>query len=137
AAASPRRGALGESGCHTAICLSRCCGGRTARWFSSAVLRNPSRDQPRKRGQKSAAVSAGRERWERQMAETADLAKRIRQHTLRMIRKARSSHIGSAFSIAEVLAVLYADVLRVDPARPEWPDRDRLILSKGHACAAL
>ncbi len=71
------------------------------------------------------------------MAESADLAKRIRQHTLRMIRKARSSHIGSAFSIAEVLAVLYTDVLQVDPAKPEWPDRDRLILSKGHACAAL
>jgi transketolase len=71
------------------------------------------------------------------MKETADLAKRIRQQSLRMIRKARSSHIGSAFSIAEVLAVLYAEVLRVDPLRPEWPERDRMILSKGHACAAL
>ena len=71
------------------------------------------------------------------MTPEAELAKRIRQRTLGMIRRARSSHIGGAFSMAEVLAALYAGVLRIDPERPGWPDRDRLILSKGHACAAL
>jgi transketolase len=72
-----------------------------------------------------------------ELAEVALLARRIRLKVLRMIDRARSSHLGSAFSMAELLAVLYAKVLRVDPARPDWPDRDRFILSKGHACAPL
>jgi transketolase len=72
-----------------------------------------------------------------ELAEAALLARRIRLKVLRMIDRARSSHLGSAFSMAELLAVLYTRVLRVDPARPDWPDRDRFILSKGHACAPL
>ncbi len=71
------------------------------------------------------------------MLQPAELAKRIRNHTLAMIYEARSSHIGGAFSMAEILAVLYSGVLRVDPAQPSWPERDRLVLSKGHACSAL
>src|SRR5205807_7861496 len=62
-------------------------------------------------------------------------AQRLRMQALRMTNKARSSHIGSCLSIADLLAVLYGDVLRVDPKRPQWPDRDRLIVSKGHAAA--
>jgi transketolase len=54
-----------------------------------------------------------------------------------MIYRAKSSHVGSAFSIADLLAVLYDGILRVDSLRPEWPERDRFVLSKGHACAAL
>jgi transketolase len=54
-----------------------------------------------------------------------------------MIYRARSPHLGSAFSMAELLAVLYTRTLRIDPARPDWPERDRFILSKGHACAPL
>lgn len=54
-----------------------------------------------------------------------------------MIHRARSSHLGSCFSIAELLAVLYGSTLKIDPQRPDWPARDRFILSKGHACAAL
>jgi transketolase len=65
------------------------------------------------------------------------LARRIRKRSLEMIHRAKSSHIGSAFSMAEVLAVLYGTVLRVDPGRPRWLGRDRFILSKGHACSAL
>ena len=68
---------------------------------------------------------------------SAALAKRIRVQSARMIYRARSSHLGSAFSMADLLAVLYAKTLKVDPARPDWPERDRFILSKGHACAAL
>jgi transketolase len=64
-------------------------------------------------------------------------AARIRLRTLSMISHAGSSHIGSNFSMVELLAVLYGQVLRVDPARPQWEHRDRFILSKGHACAAL
>ncbi len=65
------------------------------------------------------------------------MAKLIRGKTLRMIHRARSSHAGSALSIADLLAVLYGTVLRVDGRHPDAPDRDRFVLSKGHACAAL
>jgi transketolase len=54
-----------------------------------------------------------------------------------MIYYAKSSHLGTCFSMAELLAVLYGKILRVDPRQPDWPDRDRFILSKGHGCAAL
>ncbi len=64
------------------------------------------------------------------------LATRIRAHALRMTHRAKSSHIGGSLSIADLLAVLYGRVLRVDPLRPQWPERDRFILSKGHAAAA-
>jgi transketolase len=70
-------------------------------------------------------------------ASAAAMAKRIRQRVLEMICRAKSSHIGSVFSATDILAVLYDHVLRIDPARPDWPDRDRFILSKGHACAGL
>ncbi len=49
----------------------------------------------------------------------------------------KSSHVGSCLSIADILAVLYGDVLNVDPDRADWVDRDRFILSKGHAGAAV
>jgi transketolase len=63
------------------------------------------------------------------------LARRLRSHSLRMISQAKTSHIGSCLSMADILAVLYGRVLRIDPKRPDWPDRDRLIVSKGHAAA--
>ena len=65
------------------------------------------------------------------------LAKRLRSHALRMISAAKTSHIGSCLSVADILAVLYGSILRVDPKRPGWPERDRLIMSKGHAAAIL
>jgi transketolase len=65
------------------------------------------------------------------------LAKRIRQHVLQMTHRARSAHVGTSLSMADLLAVLYGGVLWVDPTRPEWPQRDRFILSKGHGCAGL
>jgi transketolase len=67
--------------------------------------------------------------------EILDLARRLRTHSLRMISAAKTSHIGSCLSVADILAVLYGRVLRVDPARARWPERDRLIVSKGHAAA--
>jgi len=66
-----------------------------------------------------------------------ELAKRVRKHCIIMTGQANASHIGSSLSIADLLAVLYHNVLRYDPQRPDWPDRDRFILSKGHGCAAL
>lgn len=66
-----------------------------------------------------------------------ELAKRIRIDVLHMVHNAHASHIGSAFSIADVLAVLYADILKYDVENPKWAERDRVVLSKGHAGSAL
>lgn len=54
-----------------------------------------------------------------------------------MVARADASHIGSALSITDIVAVLYSGALRVDPAEPRMPGRDRFILSKGHACVAI
>jgi transketolase len=67
----------------------------------------------------------------------SELAFRIRRQCIVMTGRANAAHIGSSLSIADLLAVLYGRILRVDPARPAWSDRDRFVLSKGHACAAL
>lgn len=69
--------------------------------------------------------------------DASSLARQIRVQAAQMIHRAKSSHLGSAFSMAELLAVLYAEILRIDPECPNWAERDRFILSKGHACAAL
>lgn len=69
--------------------------------------------------------------------DTDALARRIRQHALRMTSRGGSSHIGSVFSMADIIAVLYGGVLNVDPANPGWMGRDRFILSKGHAGAGV
>jgi transketolase len=69
--------------------------------------------------------------------EVKDLSRRIRMQVLQMTHRARSSHVGSCFSIADLLAVLYTKILRVRPNEPDWPDRDRFVLSKGHGAAAL
>lgn len=66
-----------------------------------------------------------------------ELARQIRSHTLRMVHASNASHVGSCFSMADILAVLYGSVLRVNPAKPDWTDRDRFIVSKGHAAAAV
>jgi len=67
----------------------------------------------------------------------AEFAKRIRRHVITMTARANSSHIGSALSIVDILATLYGKVMRFDAKQPGWPERDRFLLSKGHACAAL
>src|ERR1035438_3158507 len=70
----------------------------------------------------------------------ADLSRRAyeyRVQVLRMVYGSKSGHIGGAFSIAEILTCLYFHQLRIDPANPKWEDRDRLVFSKGHACAML
>ena len=68
---------------------------------------------------------------------TQSLAKKIRRHVVEMTHFGNSSHVGSCLSIADILAVLYGDVLRIDPNNPELSNRDRFILSKGHAGAAV
>ncbi len=61
----------------------------------------------------------------------------FRIQVLDMVYNAQTGHLGGALSIAEVLTCLYFHHLRIDPARPDWPERDRLLFSKGHACAML
>jgi transketolase len=68
---------------------------------------------------------------------TRQLAYRVRTHALRMTSAGGGAHIGAVFSCADILAVLYGGVLRVDPAAPKSPTRDRFVLSKGHAGAGL
>jgi transketolase len=69
--------------------------------------------------------------------DTVQLARTIRAHALRMIAKAKSSHVGTCLSMADLLAVLYGACVRIDPQRPNWPGRDHLIVSKGHGAAIL
>ncbi len=64
-------------------------------------------------------------------------ATEVRVSVLTAIGAAKMGHVGGDFSVADILTTLFAGVLRVDPAHPEWPDRDRFILSKGHCSAAL
>lgn len=64
-------------------------------------------------------------------------ARLIRLETMRLVGIAKSGHYSSVFSCAELLATLYYHVLRVDPTRPDWSERDRFILSKGHAAVGL
>lgn len=61
----------------------------------------------------------------------------IRRHSLQMVHAADSSHIGGVLSMADVLAVLYLEHLNLRPDEPEWPERDRFILSKGHCCTGV
>lgn len=69
-----------------------------------------------------------------------DLSQRAwkyRMHVLRMVYQRKTGHIGGAFSIAEILTALYFHHLRVNPNDLAWDERDRLVFSKGHACAML
>ena len=69
--------------------------------------------------------------------ELSSIARQIRRHIVTMITAAKSGHPGGSLSAVELLVTLYWDVLRHDPANPKWPERDRFILSKGHAAPVL
>jgi transketolase len=71
------------------------------------------------------------------IAAARDFARTIRADALRMVHRAKASHIGTCLSMADILACLYTSVLRIDPARPDDPERDRFILSKGHGAAII
>jgi len=66
-----------------------------------------------------------------------DLARRVRSESLRMVHRARLGHPGGDLSAADILVTLYFGTLRIDPERPQSPDRDRFIMSKGHCSGAL
>jgi transketolase len=81
----------------------------------------------------TAAAQAGAER----SARLRETAARARTLILRTIGRAGLGHVGGDLSVADILTTLFFDTLRLDPADPAWPLRDRLILSKGHCAAAL
>src|SRR5215207_2814372 len=70
-------------------------------------------------------------------AELREWARINRLDAARMFMAAGNGHFGSCYSCAEIVTVLYFALLRIDPAQPDWPDRDRFILAKGHAAPAL
>lgn len=64
-------------------------------------------------------------------------SRELRKIVVRILEASRRGHLGAAFSLVDILRVLYDDILRYDPLNPKWQDRDRCILSKGHGCLAL
>jgi transketolase len=64
-------------------------------------------------------------------------SRQLRRLVVRALDGGERGHVGSSMSLIEILRVLYDDVLRFRPSEPKWPDRDRMILSKGHGCLAL
>ena len=71
------------------------------------------------------------------MEKCKEIAKQIRIDSVKMTNAAHSGHVGSMLSMAEIVAVLYEKILKVDPKNPDMENRDRFILSKGHAAAAV
>lgn len=70
-------------------------------------------------------------------SELGRTARSIREMVLRMVYKAQSGHLGGSFSVAEIVTALYFSEMRIDPENPAWPDRDRLVPSKGHCAPAI
>lgn len=69
--------------------------------------------------------------------EVREFARQIRIETLKMLTGLGFGHYGGSMSVVETLAVLYSDVMRIDPTKPDWQERDYFVLSKGHAGPAL
>jgi transketolase len=70
-------------------------------------------------------------------AELKEMAKKLRRHVITMIATAGSGHPGGSLSAADIITALYFKILRYNPENPQWSDRDRFILSKGHAAPIL
>jgi len=73
----------------------------------------------------------------RKISFLTEKARELRTTILTMIHTAQSGHPGGSLSAADIMAVLYFDELKIDPANPGWEDRDRFVLSKGHVCPVL
>jgi transketolase len=71
------------------------------------------------------------------VAELREVSRKIRVDIIEMLAEAGSGHPGGSLSSADILACLYFSVMKHDPGRPQWPERDYFILSKGHVCPAL
>ena len=69
--------------------------------------------------------------------EIAKFARELRINAVKMTHNGNSSHVGSVLSVADILAVLYSHILKINPQKPNLKDRDRFILSKGHAWGSV
>ena len=74
---------------------------------------------------------------QQRVKELRKIAQDLRITGLKMVQGAHSGHIGGAFSLSEIMAVLYFEKMSIRPNEPKWEDRDRLVMSKGHATVAL
>lgn len=92
---------------------------------------NPALSQP------PTLTAAGPSRSDPDVDLLRDRAEFIRTETIRLIEIAKVGHYSSVFSAAEIFAALYYSVMEVDPGRPDWPDRDRFLMGKGHAAVGL
>jgi len=66
--------------------------------------------------------------------ELESIAAQLRFHIVDMVYKAQSGHCGGSLSAADIVTALYFEIMNIDPSNPAWKDRDRFVLSKGHAC---
>jgi len=78
-----------------------------------------------------------KQEFEQRVEFLKEKAKEVRYHIVDMVYTAKSGHIGGSMSAADIMTALYFDILNIDPAKPRWSERDRLILSKGHVCPVL
>jgi transketolase len=85
----------------------------------------------------SSESTSSRNKFNLSTAELKEMAKKLRRHVITMIATAGSGHPGGSLSAADIITALYFKVLRHNPKNPQWSDRDRFILSKGHAAPIL
>lgn len=74
---------------------------------------------------------------DQKIQELQQRAKAVRRHIITMLGEAGSGHPGGSLSAADIVSVLYFDTMKLDPEKPDWPERDRFVLSKGHAAPVL
>lgn len=88
---------------------------------------------------KNSLISSGklREKYGGDMYTLQELQKLIRQDIIRMTSAAKSGHPGGSLSAVEILTLLYFEIMHIDPLCPKMEDRDKFVLSKGHAAPAL
>jgi transketolase subunit A (EC 2.2.1.1) len=85
----------------------------------------------------SSMITSQRNKFDLSVVELREMAKKLRRHVITMIATASSGHPGGSLSAADIITALYFKVLRHNPQNPQWQDRDRFILSKGHAAPIL
>ncbi len=111
--------------------------GRADSMDKSAKTRLDRLASPRRRGAGIVTARPDGQLSDADVARLEMLAREVRRRVLETVHHAGSGHVGGPLSVVEILVTLYGHELRVDPSRPGWPDRDRLVFSKGHAAPAL
>lgn len=83
------------------------------------------------------SADAGDGAMDARIEKLTETARLLRQDVVRMIHLAGDGHPGPSLSVADIVVALYFEVMHIDPSCPQWPGRDRFVLSKGHACPAV